>query len=276
MATPPPPPPPPSPSTPVPEINLTADLRHRLATADRAVVFTGAGVSQESGLATFRGGDDSLWSQYRPEELATPQAFAAHPDRVWQWYGWRHAGVAGASPNAGHHALVRFEALFPSYLLVTQNVDGLHQQAGSRGVVELHGTIRQACCSNSRTGACDRRMDMGKALERSPETPPRCECGGRLRPAVVWFGEPLPQGVMERAAAAAGRADLFLVVGTSATVYPAAGLIEIAHRAGAVVVEVNPEPSALSRLADLRVQAPAAAALPALEREVRRCRPTAT
>lgn len=258
------------------DLHLTPPLRNRLATATRAVVFTGAGISQESGLATFRGGDTSLWSRYRPEELATPQAFAAHPDRVWQWYGWRHAGVAGASPNAGHRALVRFEELFPSYLLVTQNVDGLHQQAGSRGVVELHGTIRQARCSNSRTGACDRRMDMGEALERSPETPPRCECGGSLRPAVVWFGEPLPEGALERAAGEAAQADLFLAVGTSATVYPAAGLIEIAHRAGALVVEVNPEPSALSRLADVRVQAPAAVALPVLEEEVRRCRRTAT
>lgn len=255
-------------------IDLSPEIRERISTADRTVVFTGAGVSAESGLATFRGGDHSLWSQYRPEELATPQAFSRNPERVWQWYGWRHQGVAGAEPNAAHHALVRLEDLFPSYLLVTQNVDGLHQQAGSRGVLELHGTIREACCTEARTGNCDRRMDMREALERSPETPLRCDCGGWMRPDVVWFGEPLPQGALERAAEEAGRADLFVAVGTSATVYPAAGLIEIAHRAGAVVVEVNPEPSALSRLADVWVQAPAARALPALLEEVRRCRRT--
>lgn len=249
-------------------VHLPPDLRRRIATATRVVAFTGAGVSRESGLATFRGSDDqSLWSKYRPEELATPQAFARDPQRVWQWYGWRHGILSKAEPNPAHHVLARFADLFPSYLLVTQNVDGLHQRAGSRGVLELHGTLRTARCH-----ACGRRMDMKDALERSPEEPVGCGCGGRFRPDVVWFGEQLPLDVLERAMAEASRCDLLLAVGTSATVFPAAGLIELAHRGGAAVIEVNPEPTAFSRLADLRVTAPAGEALPALEEEVRSCR----
>lgn len=250
---------------------LSPALRRRLADARRAVVFTGAGVSQESGLATFRGAEESIWQRFRPEDLATPEAFASHPERVWQWYGSRHTGVVAADPNPAHHGLVRLAALFPFYLLVTQNVDGLHQRAGSRDVVELHGTLRHARCH-----ACGRREDMREALERSPEEPPRCDCGGRLRPAVVWFGETLPEAAMQRAADEAARADLFVAVGTSATVFPAAGLIEIAHRAGALLVEVNPEATAFSGLADLRLTGPASVAVPAFEEEVRRCRPEVT
>lgn len=249
-------------------IQLPPDLRQRLAAASRVVAFTGAGVSRESGLATFRGGDDqSLWSKFRPEELATPQAFARDPQRVWQWYAWRHQSAFQARPNPAHQAIARFADLFPSFLLVTQNVDGLHQRAGSRGVLELHGTLRTARCH-----ACGRRMDMSEALERSPEEPVRCDCGGLYRPDVVWFGEQLPMDVLQRAMEESSRCDVMLAVGTSATVFPAAGLIEMAHRGGAAVIEVNPEPTAFSRLADLRVTAPAGEALPALEREVRACR----
>lgn len=253
-------------------IDLSAALRDRVAAAARVVVFTGAGVSRESGLATFRGKEDqSLWSRYRPEELATPEAFGRHPERVWQWYAWRHGAASAAEPNPAHHAVVRLAELFPSFLVVTQNVDGLHQRAGSRGVLELHGTLRDARCH-----ACGRRMEMKIALERSPESPPRCDCGGLYRPAVVWFGEMLPTETLERAMAEAARCDLLLAVGTSATVFPAAGLIELAHRGGGAVIEVNPEPTAFSHLADLRLVAPAGEALPALEREVRRCRPPAS
>jgi NAD-dependent deacetylase len=248
-------------------LTLSPELCGRLREARRAVAFTGAGVSQESGLATFRGGGESLWQRFRPEELATPEAFARHPRQVWQWYAWRHAAAGAAEPNPGHHALVRFADLFPSFLLVTQNVDGLHRRAGSRDVVELHGTLREARCH-----ACGRRMEMREALERSPDEPPACACGGRFRPAVVWFGEALPAAALERAMAAASRADVLIAAGTSATVFPAAGLIELAHRGGAVVIEVNPQPTAFSGLADLRVTAPAGQALPALEEEVRRCR----
>lgn len=249
-------------------VELTEELRRRVRSAERVVAFTGAGVSRESGLATFRGGDDtSLWSRFRPEELATPQAFAEHPERVWGWYGWRHRTASAADPNPAHHALARLPRLFPSFLLVTQNVDGLHQRAGSEGVLELHGTLRHARCH-----ACGRRMDMGRALEESPDEPPRCECGGRYRPAVVWFGEPLPEETLRRAMGEASRCDLLLAVGTSATVYPAAGLIELAHRGGGAVIEVNPEATAFSSVADLRLALPAGEALPALERAMEQCR----
>jgi NAD-dependent deacetylase len=152
--------------------------------------------------------------------------------------------------------------------LVTQNVDGLHQRAGSRGVVELHGSLHAARCH-----ACQRRMEMERAAERHPESPPQCDCGGLYRPAVVWFGEMLPAEAMESAAAAAEACDLFLAVGTSATVFPAAGLIELAQRGGAAVIEVNPEATACSGLADLRLEAAAGTALPAFVEEVARCRP---
>ena len=247
------------------EIELSGEVAERVRGAERAVVLTGAGVSAESGLSTFRG-QEGLWSRFRPEEMATPEAFSRDPEAVWQWYGWRFGQVAGAEPNAGHRALVRFAALFPSLLLMTQNVDELHQRAGSEGVLELHGTVMRARCTR-----CHYSEPMAEALERSPGAPPACACGGRLRPAVVWFGEPLPPALGE-AAAAAGEADLFVSVGTSARVFPAAGLIEVAYRAGACVIEVNPEATAFSGLAHLRLAAPAGEALPALADAFECCR----
>jgi len=249
-------------------LSLPPALAERIRAARRVVAFTGAGVSKESGLATFRDGVDSLWQRFRPEEIATPQAFLADPPTVWRWYLERWRTAAAATPNPGHTALARLNDLFPSYLLVTQNVDGLHQRAGSRGVVELHGSLHAARCH-----ACHRRMEMERAAQQHPETPPQCDCGGLYRPAVVWFGEMLPAAAMERATAEAEACDLLLAVGTSATVFPAAGLIELAHRGGAAVIEVNPEPTAFSGLADLRLEAPAGVALPALAEEVARCRP---
>lgn len=247
------------------EIELTDEVRERAAEAERVVVLTGAGISAESGLSTFRG-QEGLWSRFRPEEMATPEAFERDPEAVWQWYGWRFGQAAGAEPNRGHRALVRFAALFPSLVVVTQNVDELHQKAGSRDVLELHGTVMRARCTG-----CDYSEPMAGALERSPGWPPACECGGRLRPAVVWFGEPLPPA-LGRAAEAAGAADLFVSVGTSARVFPAAGLIEVAHRAGACVIEVNPEATAFSGIAHVRLAAPAGEALPALADAFARCR----
>jgi NAD-dependent deacetylase len=248
---------------------LSSELRQRVRSAESVVVFTGAGVSRESGLATFREGKDALWRRYRPEELASPQAFLRDPQTVWRWYGERFRGVSAAQPNPAHLALARLAEVFPSYSLVTQNVDGLHQRAGSRDVVELHGTLRDARCH-----ACARRMDMQEAVDRSPDAPPRCECGGPFRPAVVWFGEMLPQAALERAMRESAACDLLLAVGTSATVFPAAGLIELAHRGGAAVLEVNPEDTAFSTLADLRIREAAGIALPALEEEIRACRET--
>lgn len=247
------------------EIELTDGVREQVAGAERVVVLTGAGISAESGLSTFRG-QEGLWSRFRPEEMATPEAFSRDPEAVWQWYGWRFGQVAGALPNAGHRALVRFAELFPSLVLVTQNVDELHQKAGSRDVLELHGTVMRARCT-----LCDHSERMTDAIARSPGRPPDCDCGGRLRPAVVWFGEPLPPA-LGQAAQAAGEADLFVSVGTSARVFPAAGLIEVAYRAGACVIEVNPEATAFSGIAHLRLSAPAGEALPALADAFERCR----
>jgi NAD-dependent deacetylase len=229
-------------------------------------VFSGAGVSKESGLDTFRGAG-GLWERMRPEDLATPEAFRADPGKVWRWYVWRFGKLAQASPNPAHYAIARLEALFPFIWVVTQNVDGLHQRAGSRNLLELHGTVARAFCERCRSNRV-----MGEAIAESPEKPPRCSCGGRFRPAVVWFGETLPGEALARASAEAAGCDLFLSVGTSATVYPAAGLIDLAYRAGACLIEVNPEPTPFSKLMDLRLTAPAGEALPALAAAMERCR----
>jgi NAD-dependent deacetylase len=243
-------------------IELSDEIRERLRSAERMVVFSGAGVSRESGLNTFRGAG-GLWERMRPEELATPEAFRADPVKVWRWYAWRYGTVAAALPNPAHVAIARLESGFPSYIVVTQNVDGLHQRAGSRNLLELHGTILRAVCER-----CGRSRDMGEAIAESPERPPLCSCGGRFRPAVVWFGEALPEGVFAQAHEAAAMCDVFLSVGTSGTVWPAAGLIELAHEAGALFIEVNPEPTPFSRLADLRLAGPAGEALPMLAERI--------
>jgi NAD-dependent deacetylase len=247
-------------------LEIPDEIRARFRTARSAVVFSGAGVSRESGLDTFRGAG-GLWERMRPEELATPEAFRADPEKVWRWYAWRHQTAAAAEPNPAHRALVRWETLFPSFTLITQNVDGLHTRAGSRGVLELHGTILAARCNR-----CGRRRDMGEAVAASPGEPPVCACGGRFRPAVVWFGENLDPQILTRAQDEAAACDLFLSVGTSSMVYPAAGLIELAHRAGACVIEVNPEPTPFSGLVDLRIGAPAGEAVPQLTEEIEQCR----
>jgi NAD-dependent deacetylase len=247
-------------------LQIPEEICERLRTARSAVAFSGAGVSRESGLDTFRGAG-GLWERMRPEELATPEAFRADPGKVWRWYARRHHKATGAEPNPAHRALVRWETLFPSFTLITQNVDGLHARAGSRELLELHGTLLQARCHR-----CGRRRDMGEAIAESPEEPPVCTCGGRFRPAVVWFGESLDPQVLSRGQEAAASCDLFLSAGTSSTVYPAAGLIELAHRAGACVIEVNPEPTPFSRLVDLRIGAPAGEAIPRLTEEIERCR----
>jgi NAD-dependent deacetylase len=207
-----------------------------LAAAGRIVVLTGAGISKDSGLPTFREAQTGLWARYSPEELATPEAFARQPALVWRWYAWRRELVARAEPNAGHQAIVTLQQCAPHATLVTQNVDGLHRRAGSRDVLELHGDITRIRCS-----ACRRVHD-----EPGPGEPPPCDaCGAFLRPDVVWFGEMLPEDALRDAAAAAGRCDVFLSVGTSGHVYPAAGLVTLAARAGARVICVNPVADAL-------------------------------
>jgi len=243
---------------PVSRIATTAvsEAASRLRAAERVLVLTGAGISAESGVPTFRG-PQGLWRQFRPEDLATPEAFAREPRLVWEWYAWRRELIAPLQPNAAHRALAALESRVPSCLLATQNVDGLHAAAGSRRMVELHGTIWGLRCTGCGRAGEDRRLSF-------PELPPRCGCGAILRPDVVWFGEPLPEAAVGAAFEAARRADVVLVVGTSSLVYPAASLPEVARAAGAFVIEVNPERTPLSPLAHVSLRGTAAAHVPAL------------
>jgi NAD-dependent deacetylase len=216
-------------------------------------VLTGAGISAESGLPTFRG-TGGLWRTRRVEELASPQGFERDPQLVWEWYDERRAAHAGARPNAGHLALASFERKHPGFLLATQNVDSLHLRAGSKNVVELHGSLREARCNG-----CGDRVPLGSGRFAAIDH----RCGGRFRPDIVWFGEALPREAWERAAEAAARAEVVLVVGTSAVVYPAAALA--GRYAGAAYrIEVNPEPSAISDDLDVSIRGTAAEVLPKL------------
>jgi NAD-dependent deacetylase len=227
--------------------------------AQHVAVLTGAGISAESGVPVFRG-TDGLWRQFRPEELATPEAFERQPELVWEWYLWRRARIAQAQPNDGHRTIARWQQSRPGVVLLTQNVDGLHARAGSPDPVELHGNLWRVRCA----AGCGAR-----ALDRE-EDPPRseltCACGAWLRPDVVWFGEPLNVHVMGEAEDAIERADIVLVVGTSAVVYPVAGLPQHAKRRGARVVEVNVTETPLSSQVDAILRGPAGQVLPALER----------
>ncbi|MDX1500605.1 MAG: NAD-dependent deacylase [Woeseiaceae bacterium] len=227
----------------------------RLARARRVCVLTGAGVSAESGVPTFRDAQSGLWARYDPLELATPEAFERDPALVWRWYRWRRELVAAALPNPAHRALARLAGRVSDLTLVTQNVDGLHQRAGSPEVIEFHGNL-----------FVDRCAVEGIAVDADPAAAvPRCPgCGGPVRPGVVWFGEAIPADALERSFAAAARCDLFLSVGTSSLVYPAAGLAGIAREAGATLVEINPEPTGLAAHADFTIAAPAGRALPEL------------
>lgn len=230
--------------------------REWIREARSVAVLTGAGISAESGVPTFRG-PGGLWRQYRPEELATPEAFRRDPRLVWEWYDWRRQRIAQARPNAGHEALVRLERSKPRFWLITQNVDGLHERAGSRRVIKLHGDIWLVRCVACGREQRDERVPL-------PELPPRCACGGLLRPGVVWFGEALPPGAWEAAEQAVREAEVLLVVGTSAVVYPAAGLIPLAQACGARVIEVNPEETPMSARLDCSLRGPAGVILPAL------------
>jgi len=229
-----------------------------LRAATRVVALTGAGVSAESGVPTFRGAG-GLWEGQPVEEVATPEAFAADPVRVWRFYEERRRNLLRVAPNPAHATLARWQERFGSFTLVTQNVDRLHQAAGSRGVLELHGSvwaIRCASCGQSRDA---RTVPL-------PALPPVCAaCGGMERPGVVWFGEYLPTDVVFAAADAIRACDVLVVVGTSAVVYPAAGLVEVATSAGGKVIEVNPEASAKAHLAHVCVRGPAGEMLPRID-----------
>lgn len=231
-----------------------------LAGARRVVVSTGAGMSRESGIPTFRDAQEGLWARFRPEELATEQGFRANPRRVWSWYAERRRRIGACQPHAGHRALVELERGVPKLLVVTQNIDGLHHEAGSSDVVELHGSIRRTRC-------LDAGHPFAGVLPDTPDEhdPPPClVCGSLLRPDVVWFGEMLPEAATARAWDEAERCDLMLVVGTSGAVWPAAELPHVARSAGAMVIEVNPQPSEVTPVVDIFLQGAAGVVLPGL------------
>ena len=251
-----------------PEAPFSDALVARLAAARRVAVLTGAGISAESGVPTFRD-PGGLWQRFRPEELANVEAFLRNPALVQGWYAHRRAVVEDVAPNPGHEALAALERLVAErggdFLLATQNVDGLHRRAGSEHVIELHGSLARTYCID-----CGREASEAKLAALSGGEASRCPaCGGLLRPDVVWFGERLPEGAMEQAAEAAASADVFLSVGTSAVVYPAAGLPLVAKASGAYVAEVNPERSDIAGRLDEHVCGKAGAVLPALVARVR-------
>jgi NAD-dependent deacetylase len=238
-------------------VTIPAELLQRLAAAKSVIVLTGAGVSAESGVPTFRDAQTGLWAKYRPEELATPRAFRRNPRLVWEWYEWRRKLVADANPNPAHLALAEMERRFPQFQLITQNVDGLHHRAGSRNVIELHGNITRTKC-----------FDEGTLVSNWKDTgdvPPKCPaCGGLLRPDVVWFEEPMPEVEMELATMACATCDVFFSIGTSAVVYPAAGLPTEALHRGATLVEINPQPTPFTMRAHFALTGAAGVVLPEL------------
>ncbi|HSM57207.1 MAG TPA: NAD-dependent deacylase [Candidatus Sulfomarinibacteraceae bacterium] len=239
---------------------IPTPLIRSLRRAQHVVVLTGAGISAESGIPTFRDAQTGLWAQYDPEELATPQAFRRNPQLVWDWYRWRRSLVKKASPNPAHHALVMMEQKTSRLTVVTQNVDGLHEQAGSSDVLELHGNIMRARCSAEEIVVAPEPGE-GATDDELPHCP---NCGALLRPDVVWFGEPLPEATLRAATAAIEACDLLLCVGTSALVHPAASLPFLAIQRGTSTAEINPQETPLSQWMDFELRGPAGAILPAL------------
>jgi len=235
-------------------------LLERLAEAQKVVVLTGAGVSAESGIKTFRD-PDGLWAKFNPAELASADGFMSNPELVWSWYQHRREIIYSTKPNPGHYAIAQMEKLFPHFTLITQNVDRLHQSAGSTTVYELHGNIIDNHCMNC-------KKPYTEEIDLQSKQPPSCpECGGKIRPSVVWFGEMLPYDTLMKAQHESASCDVFFSVGTSGEVYPAADLPIIALRSGALLVEVNPNDTVLSRAAHIRLKAPSGVALPILIQE---------
>ncbi len=230
-----------------------------LRQAKRIVCLTGAGVSSESGVATFRDTDDGLWSRFDPQKLASQEGFAANPGMVWQWYMHRLMAVESAQPNEGHRALAGLEHSTTAFTVVTQNVDNLHERGGSQRVLHLHGRITRFRCN-----VCSFEHELMPA-ERRATRPPRClSCGGAVRPDVVWFGEPLPARILEKAWHESERCDAFLVVGTSGVVYPAAHLPIVAQQRGACLIDINPVATHISERADVCLPARSGVILPLL------------
>lgn len=227
----------------------------------RIAVLSGAGISAESGVPTFRDDKTGLWAKYDPYELSSTEGWQRHPERVWAWYLWRHHLVAAVEPNNGHRAVAAWQD-YADVTVVTQNVDDLHERAGSTPVHHLHGSLAEFWCDTCGSRYHGPLPDMPEPqLEKMP---PTCECGGLIRPGIVWFGEQLPDEPWQAAVEAVATADVLVVVGTSGIVYPAAGLPEVALARGAIVVEVNPEPTPLSDNATLAIRESASTALPTL------------
>lgn len=233
-------------------------VRARIDAARSLFVLTGAGMSAESGIATFRD-EGGLWAAHDPEDVATMAGFRRDPSRVWRFYAARRAGALAAEPNPAHVALAELERRGVHVTIVTQNIDGLHGRAGSRRVVEVHGSLGRALCAD-----CARPAPSGTWEGAVDDVPACLRCGGRLRPDVVWFGEPLPMIAVGRAFASLRACDLCFSIGTSAQVEPAASFAFVAVEAGAALVEVNPEPTSLSRHCHVRIRERAGAALPAI------------
>jgi NAD-dependent deacetylase len=241
-------------------MDFAPELIHALRQAKSIVVLSGAGISAESGVPTFRDALTGLWSKFKPEELGTPQAFRANPKLVWDWYAWRRETVKSVAPNPGHYALAEMEKCVGIVTIITQNVDGLHQRAGSTRVIELHGNISRVKCSAENTPYSE-WVENGAV--------PLCPaCGAFLRPDIVWFGEQLPREQLGASYDACDRADVFLSIGTSSVVQPAASLPIYAQNAGALLVEINPDATPLSKDAKHVLRGASGVVLPALSKAV--------
>ena len=239
-------------------MDFPSSLITSLQNSQRIVALTGAGISAESGLATFRDAQIGLWSKFRPEELATTEAFRRNPKLVWDWYRWRREQTLKVKPNPGHLALIEIEKRAPEFLLVTQNVDGLHARAGSKRIVELHGNLHRFRCFENNCASDNFDVENGRCRS----------CGGNLRPDIVWFGEMLPADGLESAVAAAAKCDVFFSIGTSSVVYPAADLWRRAKEGDAIVIEINKDPTPLTPLADHSFLGKAGEILPALVEQI--------
>jgi NAD-dependent deacetylase len=241
-------------------------LVHQLKKPDtRITVLTGAGVSAASGVPTFRGAD-GLWRNFRPEALATADAFGRDPKLVWEWYAWRRFRIAACEPNDAHRVLAEWSRRFPRFQLITQNVDGLHERAGTTHTICLHGSIWEVSCWQGCSKSPKQWRDETVSFA---EMPPKCPyCAGPIRPGVVWFGETLDPAVVKKATQATA-CDVFITIGTSAIVYPAAGFIDAAKQKGAFTVEINPEATPASSTVDLALRGPAETVLPAIESGIR-------
>jgi len=241
--------------------NAVAQLARMITPESRITVLTGAGVSAASGVPTFRG-PGGLWRNFRPEELATPEAFRRDPRLVWEWYNWRREIVSKCEPNAAHRVLAAWSRRYPGFRLITQNVDGLHERAGTENVIRFHGSIWEVSCRDNCPSSPQRWRDDTVPF---PSIPPKCSyCGGLIRPGVVWFGEGIDPEVMS-ASAVAVRCDLFITAGTSAVVHPAAGLVYEAKGAGAFTVEINPDATPASETVDLVIRGGAETVLAQVE-----------